>query len=220
MLACLLQTAHQDAIASLEAGLQEAKEAHEALQQQLAAQQEAAAQQQEQLEALQTTLVDLQAQLGECIAGCTPYVWHAGRLYSPACCILNHASPCPQLMCKPTAGCETDYSHCPCVLCLLPCCCSFVGAGESQACAAAAKERIEVLEQEAETAATEHQQAVDAAAETFKAAQEAAAQQLQEAQEAATAQLQQANDQREAEISKVQAELAAVKVRCDRSRHS
>jgi hypothetical protein len=96
----------------------------------------------------------------------------------------------------------------------LACCCPFVAAGESQACAAAAKDRIEVLEQEAETAATEHLQAVDAAAEALKAAQEAAAQQLQEAQEAATVQLQQANDQREADISKVQAELAAVKVRC------
>jgi hypothetical protein len=90
-----------------------------------------------------------------------------------------------------------------------------VGAGESQACAAAAKDRVEVLEQEAETTATEHQQAVDAAADTLKAAQEAATQQLQEAQEAAAAQLQQANEQREAEIGKVQAELAAVKVPAD-----
>jgi predicted nucleic acid-binding Zn-ribbon protein len=65
MLACLLQTTHQDAIASLQADMQQAKEAHEALQQQLAAQQEAAAQQQEQVEALQATLADVQVQLGE-----------------------------------------------------------------------------------------------------------------------------------------------------------
>jgi hypothetical protein len=89
-------------------------------------------------------------------------------------------------------------------------------AGESQACAAAAKDRIEVLEQEAESTAAEHQQAGEAAAAALKAAQEAAAQQLQEAQEAAAGQLQQASEQREAEVSKVQAELAAVKV----SRHS
>jgi predicted nucleic acid-binding Zn-ribbon protein len=61
----LLQTTHQDAIASLQAEVQQAKEAHEALQQQLAAEQAAAAQQQEQFEALQTTLADVQAQLGE-----------------------------------------------------------------------------------------------------------------------------------------------------------
>lgn len=69
-----------------------------------------------------------------------------------------------------------------------------------------------MLEQEAETTAAEHQQAVDAATDAFKAAQEAAAQQLQEAQAAAAGQLQQAGEQREAEIAKVQVELAAVKV--------
>jgi hypothetical protein len=62
---CSLQTTHQDAIASLQAEMQQAKEAHEALQQQLADQQAAAAQQQEQMYALQATLADVQAHLGE-----------------------------------------------------------------------------------------------------------------------------------------------------------
>lgn len=63
---CLsLQTTHQDAIASLQAEVQQAKEAYEALQQQLATEQAAAAQQQEQFEALQAKLADVQAQLSE-----------------------------------------------------------------------------------------------------------------------------------------------------------
>lgn len=119
-----------------------------------------------------------------------------------------------------TAGMFNISKQCLCNVADLDvmCCCLLCfAAGESQACAAAAKERIEVLEQEAESTAAEHQQAADAAEAALKAAQEAAAQQLQEAQEAAAGQLQQASEQREAEVSKVQAELAAVKVSMDGS---
>lgn len=65
-----LQTTHQDAMASLQAETQQAREANDTLQQQLTAQQEAAAQQQEALETLQTTLADVQAQLGESASAC------------------------------------------------------------------------------------------------------------------------------------------------------
>lgn len=95
----------------------------------------------------------------------------------------------------------------------LSCLHAAAAAGESQACAAAAKERIEVLEQEAEAAAAEHQQALEAAAQQLKEAHELAAQQLKEAQEVAASQLQATNDQHESAINKVQAELSAVKVR-------
>lgn len=86
--------------------------------------------------------------------------------------------------------------------------------GESQACATAAKERIDILEQEAETSATEHQQALDAAAQALKAALEGAAKELLEAQEAAAAEAKLAAEQHDWTVNKVQAELAAVKVRC------
>lgn len=88
-----------------------------------------------------------------------------------------------------------------------------VHAGESQACATAAKDRIEALEQEAEAATTEHQQALEAATQALREAQEAAMKQLQEAQDAASAQAQQVADAHVAEVAKVQAELNAVKVR-------
>lgn len=86
-------------------------------------------------------------------------------------------------------------------------------AGESQACAAAAKERIEVLEQEAEQAATEQQAAAEAAAQALVVAKSDAAKELQAAQEAAAAELQQVQEQQETERKKLQAELEAVKVR-------
>jgi hypothetical protein len=87
-------------------------------------------------------------------------------------------------------------------------------AGESQACAAAAKERIEVLEQEAEQAATEQQAAADAAAQALEDAKSVAATELQAAQDAVAAELQQAQEQQETERRKLQAELEAVKVCC------
>lgn len=85
-------------------------------------------------------------------------------------------------------------------------------AVESQACAVAAKERIEVLEQEAETAMTEHQQALDKAAEEIKQAQDDAEKQLQKAGEAAAEHVQQLIEQHSVALGKVNAELAAVKV--------
>lgn len=86
-------------------------------------------------------------------------------------------------------------------------------AGESQACALAAKERIDILEQETEAAAAEHQQALEAAAQTLKDAQEAAAKELLKAQEAAAAEAKLVAAQHEVAVKRVQAELDAVKVR-------
>lgn len=93
-------------------------------------------------------------------------------------------------------------------------------AGESQACAAAAKERIEVLEQEAEQAAAEQQEAAEVAAQALTEAQASAAKDLQAAQGAAAAELQQTQEQQEGERKKLQAELEAVKVRFERGKHA
>lgn len=105
-----------------------------------------------------------------------------------------------------------------------------VAAGESQACAAAAKERIEVLEQEAEQAATEQQAAAEAAAQALETAKADAAKELQAAQAAAATQLQQVQEQQEGDMKKLKAELEAVQVRvgvgkgtyrwCGSARHS
>lgn len=96
---------------------------------------------------------------------------------------------------------------------LLPHATPRVPVGESQACAAAAKERIEVLEQEAEQAATEQQAAADAATQALEEAKSVAATELQTAQEAAAAELRAAQEQQETDRKKLQAELEAVKVR-------
>lgn len=75
-------------------------------------------------------------------------------------------------------------------------------AADSQACASAAKAQIEVLEQAAEAAAVEHQQAMAAAEEVLAQAKLAAAQQLQQTEE-----------QLNTACAKVQAELEATRVR-------
>jgi hypothetical protein len=62
-------------------------------------------------------------------------------------------------------------------------------AAESQACATAARENIEALEQAAEATATEHTAALAAAAEELAAAREVAAAALQAVQEARAAEV-------------------------------
>lgn len=87
--------------------------------------------------------------------------------------------------------------------------------GDSQACASAAKERIELLESEAETAAAEAQAAAEAAEQALAAAKEAAAVELAAAQAAAAEALAAAAEQAAADAHKLQAELDAVKVRLE-----
>jgi hypothetical protein len=88
----------------------------------------------------------------------------------------------------------------------------FDNLGESQACATAAKERIEVLEQEGEAATAEHETAIQQAAQELQAAQDKASKQLEAVQADAAVQLQLAQERQEADISRVQAELEAIKV--------
>ena len=122
--------------------------------------------------------------------------------------------------CLDVRACKHHMFACELVTMCLEACykCTYAGwpcagfAGESQACAAAAKERIEVLEQEAEQAAADQQAAASAAAQALADTQAEAAKELQAAQDAAAAQLQQAQEQHEAERKKLLAELEAVKV--------
>lgn len=194
-----LQTTHQDAITSLQSEVQQAAAAQEGLQEQLAQHAATVQEQLQQLEELNANITDLQGQLGECARTCS------NRLLTA-----QHTRAWPvklgkMLFCSSLTRCVTPCADL---------------AGESQACAAAAKERIEVLEQEAEQAAAEQQAAAEAAAQALTEAQASAAKDLQAAQEAAAAELQQAQEQQEGERKKLQAELEAVRVRFARGAHA
>jgi hypothetical protein len=84
-----------------------------------------------------------------------------------------------------------------------------LAAAESTACGEAARERIAVLEQEAEEAATEHQQAIAAAAAGLEQVRADAEAKLQEAQQTAAQQLEEVQQQHVAEVSRLQEEQAA-----------
>jgi septal ring factor EnvC (AmiA/AmiB activator) len=80
----LPQTTHQDAINSLQAGLQQAVAAQENLQEQLSTHEATIQQQLQQLQELQESIADLQSQLGGCGLG-SPLCTQAAQLQLCAC---------------------------------------------------------------------------------------------------------------------------------------